>query len=198
MTGIALVRLSSGERGSTGLGGCATRCSLGSRTPTRPTSEWRRTVTSRPTRRGARPPPQLLGDPVVMAMLRPAAAGYRAILTSAASKFPLKVVLPAGVAAPALRAVTPPATSASTPLTTARVPLGADNFAGATSNEYGGPVVVVAASMRVPPLTATPAPVSKPVPPHVKACSNLLPVGCRWSTKASWEPAPKVVVVPAT
>src|SRR5512132_1342409 len=123
---------------------------------------------------------------------------YRAILTSAASKFPLNVVLPPGVAAPAARATATPGTSASAPSTTASVLLGADNFADAASNEYGGTVVVVAASIRVPPLTATPEPVSKPVPPHVKASNNFLPVGCRWRTIASWKPAPKLVVVPAT
>src|SRR4029077_8943698 len=123
---------------------------------------------------------------------------YRAILTSAASKFPPNVVLPFGVAAPAAGFATTPGTSASTPSTTARVPLGADSLAEAASNEYGGAVVVVAASMNVAPLTATPAPVSKPVPPHVTASNNFLPVGCRWSTKASWLPAPNVVVAPAT
>ena len=51
--------------------------------------------------------------------------------------------------------------------------------------QAGGPAVVVAASMSVPPFTATPAPVSKPVPPHVKASRIFFPVGCRWSTKAS-------------
>src|SRR5262245_52014259 len=128
-----------------------------------------------------------------------AVAGHcRATLTSAASKFPLKIVFPVGVVTPAAGFATAPATSASTPSTTARVPLGADNLAEAASNEYGGAVVVVAASARVPPLTATPAPVSKPVPPHVKASRIFLPVGCRWSTKASWSPAPKLVVVPAT
>jgi hypothetical protein len=100
---------------------------------------------------------------------------YRAILTSAASKFPLNVVLPPGVAVPAAGAAATPGTSASTPSTTARMPLGADNLAEAASNEYGGAVVVVAASMSVAPLTATPAPVSKPGPPHVKASSNFFP-----------------------
>src|ERR1044071_1818591 len=94
---------------------------------------------------------------------------YRAILTSAASKLPLNVVLPSGVVVPAAGFATTPATSVSTPSTTARVTRGADNFAEAGSNEYGGAVVVVAASMSVPPFTATPAPVSKPAPPHVKA-----------------------------
>src|SRR6185437_462479 len=105
--------------------------------------------------------------------------GHRAILTSAASKFPLKIVLPPGVVAPAPGSTTTPATSASTPWTTLRVPLGADSLAEASSSEYGGAIVVVAASARVPPLTATPAPVSKPGPPHVRASSNFLPVGCR-------------------
>src|SRR5262249_37483794 len=46
-----------------------------------------------------------------------------------------------------------------------------DNFAAAGSSEYGGPAVVVAASERVVPLTATPAPVSKSGPPQVTASS---------------------------
>src|SRR4029450_4962962 len=123
---------------------------------------------------------------------------HRAILTSAASKFPLNIGLPAGIAAPAPGSTATPVTSASTPSTTLRVPLGADSFAEASSSEYGGAVVVVAASASVPPLTATPAPVSKPGPPHVRASSNFLPVGCMWRTKASWPPAPNVVVVPVT
>src|SRR5262249_31119396 len=100
--------------------------------------------------------------------------------------------------APAAGFATTPATSASTPSTTARVPRGADNFAEAGSNEYDGGLFVVAASMNVPPFTATPAPVSKPVVPQVKASRIFLPVGCTCSTKASWKPAPKLVVVPAT
>src|SRR5262245_11606845 len=70
-----------------------------------------------------------------------AVAGHcRATLTSAASKFPLKIVFPGGVVTPAAGFATAPATSASTPSTTARVPLGADNLAEAASNEYGGAV----------------------------------------------------------
>ena len=89
---------------------------------------------------------------------------YRAILTSAASKFPLNVVLPFGVAARALGFATVPAPSTSPPVRPARVPRANDNFAAAGSSEYGGPAVVVAASERVVPLTATPAPVSKSGP----------------------------------
>src|SRR5947208_15522045 len=123
---------------------------------------------------------------------------YRAILTSAASKFPPKIVLPVVVGASWGGFATLPPGSASTPAGAARVLFGADRLAAALSNEYGGPLVVVAASTTLPPLTATPAPSSKPVPPQVTASSSFFPVGARWSTKASWEPAPKLVVVPAT
>src|SRR5262249_60671645 len=82
--------------------------------------------------------------------------------------------------------------------TPAAATLPADNFAEAGSNEYGGALFVVAASISVPPFRATPAPVSKPGPPQVTASRIFLPVGCTWRTKASWSPAPKLVVVPAT
>jgi integrase len=105
---------------------------------------------------------------------------------SAASKFPLNVVLPFGVAAPAAGFATVPATTASTGAAAERTPCGSDNRAvAAGSNEYGGPAVAVAASTRVDPVTLTPAPVSNCVPPHVTASSNFLPVGTRWRTNAS-------------
>src|SRR5262245_36359150 len=110
---------------------------------------------------------------------------YRAILTSAASKLPLNVVLPFGVVTPAAGFATVPVPTSSTPAPTARVPRGDDNLAAAGRSEYGGPAVVVAASERVVPLTATPPPVSNCGPPQVTASSIFLPVGGRWRTKAS-------------
>ena len=77
-----------------------------------------------------------------------AGEGHRAILTSASSKFPPKIVLPPGVVAPAPGSTTTPVTSASTPWTTLRVPLDADSFAEASSSEYGGAAVAVAIEIR--------------------------------------------------
>src|SRR2546430_1672567 len=110
---------------------------------------------------------------------------HRAILTMAASKFPPKVVLPVGVAAPAAGSAEVPAGRSRPPAITASVPLAADSLAEAASNEYGGGLVVVAESATVPAITPTPEPSSKPVPPQVNASSNLLPVGGRWRTNAS-------------
>jgi hypothetical protein len=61
--------------------------------------------------------------------------GYRAILTRAASKFPPKIVVPFGVAAPAAGSAEMPAGEARTPATAASVPLAADSLAEALSNE---------------------------------------------------------------
>ena len=61
--------------------------------------------------------------------------GYRAILTSAASKFPPKIVVPVGVAVPAAGSAEMPAGWARIPATAAKVPLSADNLAEAASNE---------------------------------------------------------------
>src|SRR4029077_12616029 len=71
---------------------------------------------------------------------------YRATLTRAASKFPLKVVLPFGVVAPAAGSAEAPAGTIRTPAPAANVPLAADNLAEAASNEYGGGLLVVAES----------------------------------------------------
>ena len=49
--------------------------------------------------------------------------GYRATFTRAASKFPLKVVLPFGVVAPAAGSAEAPAGTIRTPATAANVPL---------------------------------------------------------------------------
>src|SRR5205823_1433923 len=110
---------------------------------------------------------------------------YRAILTRAASKFPPKIVLPFGVAAPAAGSAETPAGRSRTPAMTASVPLAPDSLADASSNEYGGGLVVVAESATVPAITPTPEPSSKPDPPQVTASSNFLPVGGRWRTNAS-------------
>jgi hypothetical protein len=104
---------------------------------------------------------------------------YRATLTRAASKFPPKTVLPVGVAVPATGSAEVPAGSAKTPATTTKVPLDAESLAEALSNRYGGGFVVVAESTTVPPITPTPEPSSKPVPPQVTASSNFLPVGTK-------------------
>ena len=61
--------------------------------------------------------------------------GHRAILTRAASKFPPKIVVPFGVAAPAAGSAGMPAGSVRTPATTASVPRAAESFAEASSNE---------------------------------------------------------------
>jgi hypothetical protein len=61
--------------------------------------------------------------------------GYRAILTRATSKFPPKIVVPFGVAAPAAGSAGMPAGSVRVPATTASVPRAAESFAEALSNE---------------------------------------------------------------
>src|SRR5205809_869719 len=54
---------------------------------------------------------------------------YRAILTRAASKFPPKIVLPFGVAAPAAGSAETPAGRSRAPAMTASVPLAPDSLA---------------------------------------------------------------------
>src|SRR6266545_7867282 len=122
---------------------------------------------------------------------------YGAILTSAASNPPAKLIPPVGVA-------TVPAGSATVPVASTRAAVGVDTVAfglvvlvGAPRNEYGG-LCAVAPSEIVPVDPApTPWPWSMPVPPHVTA-SSPRPSGLSRSTNASSLPAPKLLVSPAS